>query len=500
MTDFQKFTLLVLTIFPCTFLGGQDPFEIQWSGPNKMQRNDHQHTVVHADSGSIYCMGFHPKKKDLFDTGVPVLDRFNWDLQRVSSNVLTGFDRTDSISYRGLLNILGYTYLFYDKELDHLQHIFMVRRINLQENRLEGEPMLIGDTLRILRHTFATSPFIGSSLFGYQSLATDYIINGDKVAFIFFKNLQNFTIAVYNRKMKLLWQKKCNLPFDERGTSLMDFKLTRTGEVIMEFRQYEKMILNYWDERLPNDPYKPFLIQINGQTTNADIYQLDVGKPFYGRLVTKEDENGQIHLASTYSDKEYNRSYGLVEYVIDPIIKKMTIHGPTPFSAELIADLTPSKGEKQPNSLLNLYLRSLVKTGEIELLGEFFSEDGTGSLDSYAIIRHDSAFQNMRGATIVKSQTINPYDDQKEYLFGAAVRTDTGSYTFYNKDLNKNNARLFTTFCDANDEIQSYLIPPPADKAALFLTGSPFKHKNKYLMLAESELHDQYYLAVFEIH
>lgn len=464
-----------------------------------MQRNDHHHSVVHADSGSIYCLGFHPQKKDLFDSGIPVLDRFNWNLERESSNVLTGFDRTDSISFHGVLNILGYTYLFYDKELEHKQHVFMVRRINLKENRLEGAPMLIGDTLRIIRHTLTTMPFIGSSLFGLQSLATSYIINGDKVAFIFFKNLQNFTIAVYNRKMKPLWQKKCALPFDERGTSLIDFTLTRTGDVIMEFRQYDKMILNYWDDRLPNDPFKPFLVQINGQTTVADIYQLDVGKPYYGRLVSSEDENGQMYFISTYSEKEYNRSYGLTEYRLDPITKKMTIHGPVPFSSELIADITPGKDKAQPNSLLNMKLRwvsnSVKKT---ELLGEFFSEEGTGSIDNFAIIRYDSTFQNMRGITVLKSQVINRYDDMKQYLYGAIARTDGGSFIFYNKNISKNSTHLFTSFCDIGDETQSYLIPPSADKTALFLSDSPMKYKNKFLLLAESELHDQYYLGVFE--
>lgn len=499
MTDFQKFMLLALGFFPVTFLCGQEPFEVRWSGPNKMQRNDHRHTVVHADTGSIYCLGFHAKKKDVFDTGVPVLDRFNWELQRENSDILAGFNRTDSISYRGLLNILGYTYLFYDKELEHLQHIFMVRRVNLKENRLEGDPIPIGDTLRILKHTLAISPFFGSSIFGYQSLASAYIINGDKVAFIFYKNLQNFTVAVYNRKMKPLWQKKCALPFDDRGTTLMDFTLTRTGEVIMEFRQYDKMLMNYWDERLQSDPFKPFLVQISGQSSDANIYQLDVGKAYYGRLVGNEDENGQLFFVSTYSDKEFNRSYGLVEYVIDPITRKMTIHGPTPFSPELVAAIAPADSEKQPNSLQHFNLTWINKTAEAEVLGEFHSEEGTGALGNLALIQLDSAFRQMRGVSIVKSQIINPYDNQKEYLYETILRTNAGNFLFYNKNLSKNTTHFFTTFCDVNGEKQSYPIAPPADHSALFLSGSHIMYKNRYLMLAESELHDQYYLGVFEI-
>ncbi len=499
MVIFPKCTLLILASFSCFMLQAQEPFKIKWSGPNKMQRNDHHHKVVHADSTSIYCLSHHKNEKDLFDKGTPILDAFDWNLQRVSSRVLAGFEKTDSIAFQSLLNVAGYTYLFYYKKLERSQNVFLARRLNLKENRFEGEPVVIGDTMRIVRHTLRFFPWAFSGgIYGLQSMSANYVVNGDKIAFLFFKNLQEFRIAVYNRKMKLLWHKIYQLPFDERGTSLSRFALLRTGNVMLEFRQYEKMIINDWENRMPQDKFKHFLMLINGSNEEANLFQLDVGKPFYGDLVGREHQNGQIHYLTTYSEKEYNQAYGLIRYVVDPLAKTMTVSDPMPFSAEFVREVAPAPEKDHPVSLRNFMLRNENLTGDFGVVGEFFSEEGTGSLGNFAIIRYDSAFQKLQGAKIFKWQPYDPYQNLSEYFSGSLLNTEGASYLFYNKDFSKSNPRVFVSKWGKSGPPDIYPLAPPDDSKAMYKINTRFLYKGKYLVMADSERHDQYYLGVFE--
>ncbi|MEQ1666685.1 MAG: hypothetical protein ABL927_15070, partial [Bdellovibrionales bacterium] len=259
MNLYIKWTPLFFCLCLFGLLKAQMPYEIHWGKTQESEKDFLSRSILKADTNGILLLRQEIEEHyDFFGTASyaegkklpPVLEHYTPDMKRNYSFELKGWsqDKDDALIKAGVteghydrwyfpFSVNKKEWLAYSNYNQKEKYTYLyAREIDLQNQGLVGAPI----ELFRLKDTIIGS----NSRRGEIQLQSIVDQTGSKMMFFTFPEYtypNHFNVKILDRKMRPLWSKEYDLPFDPNTFEIREFCLSVTGKFYCLARIYEPL-------------------------------------------------------------------------------------------------------------------------------------------------------------------------------------------------------------------------------------------------------------------
>jgi hypothetical protein len=534
MNTLKKHLLTLIVFLPFCGPTAQNPYAINWSAAQESDQDVVSSGVVYADTGGVLIYRqeieeYYSISDNIYKSSAkklpPILEHYDIKLRRDYSfslegwsplhkdrSIKDGFTEGQEDRWYFPFHSKGKSWFVYSNYVRSDKTIVVkTQELDLAKRGLTGEP------IELFRVKDTIQWRLGPEKMG-DNLSVNILRDQAESKIMFFVFPQppftnHFNIKVFDRKMRPLWSKEYHLPFEESTFEVRRFLLSVTGKLYCLARVYEPLPDDDRNGRqsrayVPMNvtlsskaeyaPYSTILLELSGESENANMYRLDLDKSLLVDAWLMEDRDGQVHCAGFYSNEGYNRYSGCVDFVLNPMTQTMTPRGPLPFSPNFLQKISLKKGVEKESFIesCNLTDLRLLPDNGLVMSGEYSDRKGAYHVLSMNI---DADFKTMEGVRLKKSQLVKWQSDWLFVGYLGQNQADGQSLFLFNEDIqDKNNINLFAW--SGNGDATSYVMPQPDDKKHLqIVTNQSFSTPDKKLyFLAETRNHKTFRVGVLQ--
>ncbi len=520
MKIFRKYVLLCfyLTIEIC--LNGQNPYVIHWGDPQTSGKNFLTRQIIHADTNGVLIlrqeMEEYYKVSSTIDEPSgkkfpPLIEHFtpdlnrdysfelkNWSLKNEPGQIQFGKPEGNIDRWYFPFWTNGKPWLAYSNyQQEEAQTDYYAREIDVRNGKLIGNPV------EIFRFKDTIESQVSNGRIRLRQVRDQANSKIMFITFPYYEALNKFKVRVFDQKMKGLWGKEYELPFESSTFEIRDFCLSVTGKFYCLARVYEKLpdrVLSMEDltNGFPKDQatFSTILLEFSSDSESANMFRLEMGKNVLVDAKLREDKEGLIHCIGGYSPDHYSRMYGCVDFVLNPFDQTLTQSGPLPFSPSVLQKISLEKNTiKKP--YLDAFEVSGVQFGQnrsINFWGTYGDARGAYHIIQFSI---DSLFQSIDGIRIKKSQSV---ERQSDWIFaGSNAIPEEGEkgIVLFNDNIQGNNQ--INIFDFSLETGKSFLAQQPDSKSRILLvTKALYSTKERIYLVGETRNHKTYRIGYLE--